>query len=110
MLLAHLVPGYFAAALSQPRWQSHWRTEQRTLLWIVALGIVARPLGLEAVLAPVQSNNLGYRCSRLFPVFRQRFSLLATSVAKFDMIHGVILFNFIDHVQWLYDFPGSLYR
>ena len=43
MLLAHLVPGYFAAALSQPRWQSHWRTEQRALLWAVALGSTFAP-------------------------------------------------------------------
>ena len=110
MLLAHLVPGYFAAALSQPRWQPRWRTEQRALLWIVALGIVAHPLGLEAVLAPVQPNHLGRSCSRQFSALSQCFSLLATSVAKFDMIHDLILFNFLDHVQWLYDFPGSLYR
>ena len=43
MLLTHLVPGYFAAALSQPRWQPRWRTEQRALLWIVALGSTFAP-------------------------------------------------------------------
>jgi len=52
---------------------------------------------------------MGYSFIRLFFALIYCFSLLATSVAKFDMIHSVILFNFIDHVQWLYGFPGSLY-
>ena len=38
MLVAHLVPGYFAAAKSQPRWKPEWNVGQRALLWAAALG------------------------------------------------------------------------
>lgn len=43
MLAAHLVPGYFAAAKSQPYWKSKWRRNQRVLLWVVALGSTVAP-------------------------------------------------------------------
>lgn len=38
MLVAHLVPGYFAAYRSQSHWQPEWGTMHRGLLWIAALG------------------------------------------------------------------------
>jgi hypothetical protein len=37
MLLAHLVPGYFAAVGTQPRWKAHWTPLQRRGLWATAL-------------------------------------------------------------------------
>ncbi len=37
MLAAHLVPGYFLAAASQPRWDPTWPRAQRRLLWAAAL-------------------------------------------------------------------------
>ena len=43
MLVAHLVPGYFAAVKSQPRWKSEWNTGQRALLWAAALGSTIVP-------------------------------------------------------------------
>lgn len=43
MLIAHLVPGYFAVVQSQPRWRSEWSTGQRILLWTVALGSTIAP-------------------------------------------------------------------
>ncbi len=43
MLLAHLVPGYFAAALTQPHWDPKWNTTRRVILWGVALGSTAIP-------------------------------------------------------------------
>lgn len=43
MLFAHFVPGYFAAALSQPYWNPKWSTPQRVVLWGAALGSTALP-------------------------------------------------------------------
>ena len=43
MLVAHLVPGYFAAAKSQPQWSPKWSTNQRILLWVTALGSTVAP-------------------------------------------------------------------
>jgi hypothetical protein len=43
MLLAHLVPGYFAAATSRSRWQPEWTDGQQRLLWAVALGSTVVP-------------------------------------------------------------------
>lgn len=43
MLVAHLVPGYFAAAKSQSNWKPEWSRTQRVALWIVALGSTAVP-------------------------------------------------------------------
>lgn len=43
MLAAHLVPGYLAAAISQPTWEPEWRDWQRFLLWVVALGSTVAP-------------------------------------------------------------------
>ncbi len=43
MLIAHIVPGYFAAAKSQSRWRPEWSTKQRILLWIVAFGSTIIP-------------------------------------------------------------------
>jgi hypothetical protein len=37
MLLAHLVPGYFAATQSQKTWQPEWTHQQRVVLWLAAL-------------------------------------------------------------------------
>jgi membrane-bound metal-dependent hydrolase YbcI (DUF457 family) len=36
MLVAHLVPGYFTAVTSQPKWKPEWNRRQRIILWIVA--------------------------------------------------------------------------
>ena len=36
MLIAHLVPGYFAAVKSQPYWRPDWSPQRRTLLWVAA--------------------------------------------------------------------------
>jgi membrane-bound metal-dependent hydrolase YbcI (DUF457 family) len=43
MLIAHLVPGYFAAVQLQPRWQPEWNERQRLVLWAVALGSTVAP-------------------------------------------------------------------
>ena len=43
MLLAHLVPGYFAAATSRSTWKSEWTDVQRILLWATALGSTVAP-------------------------------------------------------------------
>ena len=43
MLIAHLVPGYFAAAKSRQSWKLEWNKSQRTLLWTVALGSTVAP-------------------------------------------------------------------
>lgn len=43
MLIAHVVPGYFAAIESRGRWQPEWNRRQRTLLWIVAFGSTIAP-------------------------------------------------------------------
>ena len=43
MLIAHIVPGYFAAAKSQSRWRPEWSARQRILLWIVAFGSTIIP-------------------------------------------------------------------
>lgn len=43
MLAAHLVPGYLAAAKSQPIWSPDWSRPQRILLWIAALGSTVAP-------------------------------------------------------------------
>lgn len=43
MFIAHLVPGYFAAALSQPRWRSDWGPIRRAALWLFAFGGTVAP-------------------------------------------------------------------
>lgn len=43
MLIAHLVPGYFAVVKSQPRWQAEWSRKQRVALWIMALASTVAP-------------------------------------------------------------------
>ncbi|MGH8529275.1 MAG: metal-dependent hydrolase [Nevskiales bacterium] len=43
MLIAHLVPGYFAAVVSQPSWNPKWSRTQRASLWLAALGATAAP-------------------------------------------------------------------
>jgi hypothetical protein len=43
MLIAHLVPGYFAAVKSQPNWHLQWSQKQRIALWLVALGSTVAP-------------------------------------------------------------------
>jgi len=37
MLIAHLVPGYFAADHSQKTWPAEWSNNQRRWLWTAAL-------------------------------------------------------------------------
>ena len=43
MLIAHLVPGYFAAVKSRQSWKPKWNRSQRTLLWAVAFGSTVAP-------------------------------------------------------------------
>ncbi|HEX9921242.1 MAG TPA: metal-dependent hydrolase [Anaerolineae bacterium] len=43
MLIAHLVPGYFAAVKSQPGWKPEWHQSQQAVLWIAALGSTVLP-------------------------------------------------------------------
>jgi hypothetical protein len=43
MLIVHLVPGYFAAVKSQPGWKPEWHQNQRTVLWVAALGSTILP-------------------------------------------------------------------
>ncbi len=43
MLVAHLVPGYFAAAKSQSGWAPNWTRPQQAVLWIAALVSTAMP-------------------------------------------------------------------
>lgn len=43
MLVAHLVPGYFAAAKSQPYWKLEWSRKQQLALWIAAVGSTVIP-------------------------------------------------------------------
>ena len=43
MLIAHIGPGYFAAAQSESHWQRKWNRGRRALVWIVALGSTIAP-------------------------------------------------------------------
>lgn len=43
MLIAHVVPGYFAALESRGRWRPEWGKRRRTLLWLVAFGSTIAP-------------------------------------------------------------------
>lgn len=43
MLVAHLVPGYFAAVWSRPYWNLQWSRNQRVGLWIAAFGSTVAP-------------------------------------------------------------------
>ncbi|MCI0714346.1 MAG: metal-dependent hydrolase [Chloroflexi bacterium] len=43
IFVAHLVPGYFAASLSQPEWDSGWTPLQRKVLWAAALSSTVIP-------------------------------------------------------------------
>jgi hypothetical protein len=43
MLVAHIVPGYFAAAKSQSHWKPEWGRGQRALLWATALASTVVP-------------------------------------------------------------------
>jgi hypothetical protein len=43
MLAAHIVPGYFAAAMSQSHWKPEWGRGQRALLWATALASTVVP-------------------------------------------------------------------
>lgn len=43
MLIAHLVPGYFAAVQSQPRWSPNWSKFQIAGLWTAALASTVAP-------------------------------------------------------------------
>ena len=43
MLIAHLVPGYFAASISARSWPSTWGKVRRVALWSVALGATFVP-------------------------------------------------------------------
>ncbi len=43
MLVAHLVPGYFAAIASRTRWDPGWNRGKRAALWFAALGSTVAP-------------------------------------------------------------------
>lgn len=43
MLIAHLVPGYFAAVISRLNWKPEWNKSRRMLLWAAALGSTFAP-------------------------------------------------------------------
>lgn len=43
MLLAHIVPGYFAGYYSKPYWQSNWNKQQYNALWLTAIGSTIAP-------------------------------------------------------------------
>lgn len=43
MLIAHLVPGYFAASLTSADWPTSWSHNQRRVLWITAFGSTVAP-------------------------------------------------------------------
>ncbi len=43
MLVAHLVPGYFAVVKSRQSWKPEWNKSQHTLLWTVAFGSTVAP-------------------------------------------------------------------
>jgi hypothetical protein len=43
LLVAHFVPGYFAAAASQPYWNPDWSRGRRAALWAAALGSAVFP-------------------------------------------------------------------
>lgn len=43
MLIAHLVPGYFAAVKSRLNWKPEWNKSRRMLLWAAALGSTFAP-------------------------------------------------------------------
>ncbi|MCB9076611.1 MAG: metal-dependent hydrolase [Anaerolineaceae bacterium] len=43
MLIAHLVPGYFAAVQSKSNWYPEWKRSQRIILWSVAIGSTVLP-------------------------------------------------------------------
>lgn len=43
MLLAHIVPGYFAARLTHSLWDEGWTKQQRTGLWIAAITSTIAP-------------------------------------------------------------------
>lgn len=43
MLVAHIVPGYFAAIQSKSHWQLQWSGRQCALLWMVAIGSTVTP-------------------------------------------------------------------
>lgn len=59
MLIAHLVPGYFAASLSQSRWRPEWGKARRTGLWIAALGATAAP-DFDVVLNVASGKNINH--------------------------------------------------
>lgn len=43
MLLAHIVPAYFAVDVLKPKWSREWGRWQRVILWIVAIGSTIAP-------------------------------------------------------------------
>jgi len=43
MLAAHIVPGYFVVAKSQPGWKLDWNRTRRVILWATALGSTVVP-------------------------------------------------------------------
>lgn len=43
MLLAHIVPGYFAASLSRSHWQVDWFRKRRSILWVTAIASTVAP-------------------------------------------------------------------
>ena len=59
MLIAHLVPGYFAASFAQSRWPITWGRRRRTLLWITALGATVIP-DIDVVLNVVSGKHINH--------------------------------------------------
>lgn len=43
MLLAHIVPGYFAVQASKAHWLPHWKPWQKGVLWAAAIGSTIAP-------------------------------------------------------------------
>lgn len=43
MLLAHVVPGYFAIQVAKAHWPPHWKSWQKGLLWAAAIGSTIAP-------------------------------------------------------------------
>lgn len=88
MLLAHLVPGYFAAALTQPHWDPRWSFKRRALLWGVALGSTVLP-------------DLDVVYNTLFRGFINHSLLWTHSVFLYTAI-GVIWFALYRAHRWFY--------
>jgi membrane-bound metal-dependent hydrolase YbcI (DUF457 family) len=59
LLAAHLIPGYFAAAFSQPHWHPEWGKLRRAWLWAAALGATVVP-DTDVVLNVLSGNHINH--------------------------------------------------